>query len=227
MMGIYEICNLHDGKATAYVGSSADIQKRWNSHKSLLRHGAHPNAHLQRAWDAYGEGAFEWGIVEEVEAELDLLAREQYWLDRYLENADMCYNFACWAKAPMKGLKHSEDTKRKMSLARKGNKYALGYCHTVETRRKMGAGHAGAYPALIHRETGEVIPAGMNLRKLCRERGLAENSKGLRKVIAGTRGHHRGWTLLKEEQDESLQDMLLGTPHLRNLGAILTRRTAC
>ncbi len=33
MRGTYEIVNLHDGKATAYVGSSVDIKKRRQAKK--------------------------------------------------------------------------------------------------------------------------------------------------------------------------------------------------
>lgn len=196
MMGVYEICNLHDGKATAYVGSSVDIEKRWSSHRSRLRCGAHPNIHLQRAWDACGGDAFEWRIIEELEDGCDLLAREQYWLDRYLENPCTCYNFARDTQSPFRGRNHSNETKCKMSAAAQGNQRALGYKHTDETRRKMGVGHAGPYPAFIHRETGKIILAGMNLRKLCRECGLEPTN--MRRMITGRYKSSKGWTLLEE-----------------------------
>ena len=50
MQGIYAITNIMDGKATAYVGRSIDIERRWKEHRRDLRGGLHPNAHLQSAW---------------------------------------------------------------------------------------------------------------------------------------------------------------------------------
>lgn len=251
MMGIYEICNLQDGKATAYVGSAVDVQQRWWQHQSLLRHGHHHNPHLQRAWDKYGEAAFEWGIVEEVQDEANLLGREQHWLDRYLETPDTCYNIARCAESPMRGHNHTEETKRRMSEARSGvpktaehrrrmseanrgkklsretkrkiSEAHKGKKHSEESKRKIGEAHKGMghskearrkisealrgnqygkatarpYPAFVHHETREIIPAGTNLRELCRERGL--NSSHMSAVKNGKRKSHKGWTLLEKE----------------------------
>jgi len=44
--GIYKIINKIDGKY--YVGSSQDINKRWNSHLNKLNKNNHINIHLQR-----------------------------------------------------------------------------------------------------------------------------------------------------------------------------------
>lgn len=290
VMGIYEICNLYNGKATAYVGSSADVGARWRQHRFDLRGSTHHNKHLQRAWVKYGSAAFEWYIIEEVYDEAELLEREQYWLDRFLENPDACYNMAHRAESPMRGYKHSKETRRKMSEgqkgkklteetkkkmseankgkklteehrrniseSKKGNQYGLGHRvseearqkiseakqghsvgkgtpkspehrrkiseglrgnsnalghkrseetkrkigeshrglhHTEEAKRRMGAANARPYPAFIHQETGEIIPAGMNLCKLCRERGLHRGR--MYDVVYGQRNHHKGWTL--------------------------------
>ena len=46
MQGIYEIVNLCDGKATAYLGSAVNIKYRWTSHRRDLRKDSHYNAHL-------------------------------------------------------------------------------------------------------------------------------------------------------------------------------------
>ena len=140
MVGIYEICNLHDGKATAYVGSSTDVKRRWRQHRSLLRRGKHDNPHLQRAWDKYGEAAFGWGVIEEVRTVANLLERERYWLDRYLENPDTCYNLGCDVTAPMRGRNHTDEAKRKMSEVRTGR--AL----SKEHRRKISEANKGKVP---------------------------------------------------------------------------------
>ena len=170
--GIYEIVNLYDGKATAYVGSTQGIKRRWRRHAAALRRGTHHNTHLQRAWDRDGADAFGWSIIEEVVDASKLLEREQYWLNRYLENHTTCYNIATTAgpagpvseeakrrmsEAAMgrtpwnKGKKLpplTEACKDKLSKALKGNQHTLGLKHTEETKRKMREAHKGKKYAL-------------------------------------------------------------------------------
>lgn len=92
------------------------------------------------------------------------------------------------SKAQM-GRKATEETKAKIGKARKG------FRHTKESRDKMSASHMGhattqetcdkissalmgrespakPFPAFCNVKTGEFIPAGHNLSKMCRARGL-------------------------------------------------------
>ena len=78
MVGIYEIKNKVTGKG--YIGSSKQIQKRWEQHLLALRKGIHHSVLLQRAWNKYGEDCFEFLIKEECE-EGQLLEREQQYLN--------------------------------------------------------------------------------------------------------------------------------------------------
>jgi len=247
MQGIYEIVNLCDGKATAYVGSSADIEGRWGKHRAALRGGYHANAHLQHAWDKHGEDAFVFSVLEEVGDDM-LLIMEQEYLDDYFDRGH-CYNLARYAEAsPMQGRHHtdetkrkigkasgsrrhteearrkiseggrgkkrSEETKRKISEARKGMRFSeehkrkIGDAHrgksrgplTEETRRKISEANMGhrpytakPFPVFVHQETGEVIPAGINLAKACCERGL--DSSHMTAIVLGKRRSHKGWVL--------------------------------
>ena len=77
--GIYKITNIINGKF--YIGSSKEIEKRWDDHKQYLRGKYHDNPKLQHAWDFYGEDKFRFDIIEEVNDEKLLLEREQYHLD--------------------------------------------------------------------------------------------------------------------------------------------------
>jgi len=61
---IYVIRCLATGEV--YVGSTCNLAERWAAHRARLRAGTHVNEQLQAAWDAYGEAAFEFGIVEEI-----------------------------------------------------------------------------------------------------------------------------------------------------------------
>lgn len=93
-----------------------------------------------------------------------------------------------------RGMKFSEEHRRNLSKALKGNRRALGYKHSEGTRRKVSEAGGRPYPAFIHRETGEVIPAGVNLCAVCQMRGL--HSGCMCRVKAGKQSHHKGWMLM-------------------------------
>jgi len=78
MVGIYEIKNKVTGKS--YIGSSKQIEKRWDQHLQALEKGRHHSILLQRAWNKYGRSYFEFKVKEEC-GEEQLLEREQYYLD--------------------------------------------------------------------------------------------------------------------------------------------------
>lgn len=77
-IGIYRIKNSINSKI--YIGSTKNIEARWAKHKALLRHNKHQNAHLQNAWNKYGENAFIFEVIEECKIE-DLINREQFFID--------------------------------------------------------------------------------------------------------------------------------------------------
>jgi hypothetical protein len=52
--GIYQIRCLANGKV--YVGSAADLRRRWGRHRRALSIGKHVNGHLQAAWLKHGIG---------------------------------------------------------------------------------------------------------------------------------------------------------------------------
>ena len=76
--GIYAIYNDVNGKA--YVGQSVNIGKRLGCHFSYLRHNKHTNAHLQNAFNKYGEAHFLSCVLEKCEMR-ELSVREAYWID--------------------------------------------------------------------------------------------------------------------------------------------------
>lgn len=78
--GIYCIENRINHKS--YIGSSKNLYQRLLKHFALLRHNKHQNAHLQNAWNKYGEGNFEWSIIEICDNSI-LTEREQYCIDLF------------------------------------------------------------------------------------------------------------------------------------------------
>lgn len=79
MIGIYKITCLSTGKF--YIGSSKNINTRWNGHVSDLNKNIHSNGHLQNAWNKHEKDNFKFEIIEEVETIEILEEREQWWLD--------------------------------------------------------------------------------------------------------------------------------------------------
>ena len=135
--GVYAIFNEQAGKI--YIGSSNDIWKRWEEHKRKLRANRHHCHHLQNSWNKYGEREFSFVIVEFCDTEIRL-EREQYYLDMYKDKdkRDLIYNETLNATAPMEGLKHSEESKKKISKATKGKVNPMyGKHHSEEIRKKI------------------------------------------------------------------------------------------
>ena len=114
--GIYQIRNKVNGKL--YIGSSGNLKKREYDHFRHLKNKKHENSHLQYAFDKYGEDSFVFDIIFLCSLE-NRLYYEQKYLDYY--GVDNLYNINGEACRPPshKGIKKSEETKRKMSNAQK------------------------------------------------------------------------------------------------------------
>lgn len=136
--GIYKIINTLDNKY--YLGSSINIEERWLKHKSQLRRNIHPNRHLQNAWNKDKEENFKFIILEEIIG--DPLIKEQ----DYLNNLDKkcSYNIAEDAFCPIKGVKMSDESRQKMSKARRGNlNHFYGRKHSKESIKKISNNRQG------------------------------------------------------------------------------------
>lgn len=73
---IYCVTNIENGKK--YIGSTKNFKIRKRQHLTLLRKGQHHSRYLQHAFDAYGEDAFDWGVLEQCKNS-ELIVREQYY----------------------------------------------------------------------------------------------------------------------------------------------------
>lgn len=90
--GVYQISNLVNGKI--YIGSCKCFQVRASQHKSTLYNGKHHNKHLQASWDKHGADAFLFEVVEVIDGDQkSRIAREQFYIDQWLESWETCYNF--------------------------------------------------------------------------------------------------------------------------------------
>lgn len=129
--GIYQITNLLNGKR--YIGSAINLKKRWRAHLGDLRRGQHKNQHLQRAFYRYGGEAFVFSVLEYVQTPDQLIEREQHYLDIILPQ----YNIAPIAGSSL-GVKHTQGARRNMSKAHKGERgFWYGKHHSDDTKRKI------------------------------------------------------------------------------------------
>lgn len=93
MAVVYALKHVESGKA--YIGSTASKPaKRFREHRCLLRGGKHTSKMLQVDWDAFGETAFLFEIIEDLGHNAAFerkKAAEQKWLDTYAESG-LLYN---------------------------------------------------------------------------------------------------------------------------------------
>lgn len=118
--GVYCWANLCNEKL--YVGSAAKgLAGRRKTHVEKLRCGRHPNRYLQSAWLKYGESAFRFIVLERCPPE-SCIPREQFFIDLFrAADREYGYNLSPTAGSPL-GVKHSEETCRKISERMRGTK---------------------------------------------------------------------------------------------------------
>ena len=120
MAFIYKI-NIGDN---FYIGQTTDMKVRMNSHKRELKGQRHCNTYMQNAFNKYGE--FEYKILFTcTENYLDLV--EQELIDLYkgqkgFMNMMLSVKTKRGENHPWTGCKHTEETKKKISLSAKKRK---------------------------------------------------------------------------------------------------------
>lgn len=114
--GVYQILNTINSKC--YVGSSANIEKRWRTHVWGLETGRHHSKRLSRAVAKYGLQSFRFTVLEECDP-IYAVERELVWIEN-LDSIVSGYNSRAVPNSNL-GLKHTDAVKAAMSLARKGN----------------------------------------------------------------------------------------------------------
>lgn len=163
-------------KATGmlYIGSSEDFPTRKNRHLYQLRENNHHNKPLQSAFNHYGESMFEFAIIESVTNRLNLVEREQFWMNAYdfdrlfnlrpvAHRGNVFYNPQTGDKISQKlsGRVLSEETKMKMSKARRGKIRTGVALQNIQRGNRVYRDHRrGARTrrvAQIDRLTGSVI----------------------------------------------------------------------
>lgn len=227
--GIYEIVNTVNGHK--YIGSSCNIKKRLESHFYTLKNQKHKNILLQRAWNKYGENNFIFRIILYCDVNM-LIFYEQKCFDNLITRND--YNIAKDASASARGRKASDETRRKLSEAHKGqiisienrqktsermkgHQYNLGRIHTEEHNKKIGLkskGNRYALGRVRSEEERQRISAALkgrmpaNLGKEFSNKGRKHSEESKRKMSENHKGQICWCTgkKLSEEHRQKLRD---------------------
>jgi len=137
-IGIYKIRNKVTDKC--YVGQSLRVKKRIHEHFRLLELGCHVNRILQNSYNKYGKDAFDWSLEVECADPKDLDDLENEFLQgRASFDEPSYFNIANEAKVPMRGKRHSEETKKKIAKSKLGHREHVTEAYVKqqqESRRK-------------------------------------------------------------------------------------------
>jgi hypothetical protein len=211
--GVYQIRCIPTGKI--YIGSAVDLRARWDKHRRSLCRGNHRNAHLQAAWNKYGEASFEFSVLEFVDAS-DLLRAEQAWINR-TGCADRKIGFNIYPIAGSPGDTHAQvwegfidpdgndvtitnlydfcrqhklnfTSMRRLAKGKSKLKSCKGWTHRNSVRQRD---YVKTYDGFITPDGRPVGPI-TNLAAFCRERGL--DNTHMIAVLNGRICHHQGWT---------------------------------
>ena len=147
--GVYQIWNFVNGRR--YIGSSKNIRKRWNIHRSTLNTQTHDNINLQNDWNKYGKENFDFSVIEYCQEE-ELIQVEEFYIDLWKPS----YNMTPHAGNSL-GYKHTEESCQKISLAMKGRKRKP---YTLETRKKLSIALTGRKFSEEHRKNISLARTG-------------------------------------------------------------------
>lgn len=166
--GVYLLHNPNTDET--YFGSTTNLNRRANEHNSELNNNKHGNYKLQDAFNKDPNFEFIGISIKEsnniIENKILGLEIEQDLISTF-QNNKLLLNLAVETETGTLGFKHSEkskklmsekskgripsdETRKKLSLARLGNKNGLGYKHTDEAKEKMSISNLGNKKALGH-----------------------------------------------------------------------------
>jgi group I intron endonuclease len=129
MSGVYKLT--HQKRGIFYIGSAVCLYSRLHAHYSNLKKGVHDNKILQAVYNRHGRENLIWDILEICDSQ-KVIEREQFYIDQLNPEMNIC-RYA----QNSKGYKHTEESKRKFSASRKGNKNSLGRKLSEETKQKI------------------------------------------------------------------------------------------
>jgi group I intron endonuclease len=192
--GIYEIVHVASGKR--YIGSAMQFGHRWSVHRSYLRIDRHHSILLQRAWNRYGETAFEFRILEFVDDHAMLIQREQF----YLDTEQPAYNRALIAGSRM-GMENTPEHRARISAAlntpESQAKLSARWKGKTQSEEHLAAraegmrGNKNGASNVVSPEQRAAMNAGRNAKIASGEIVIAHSLETREKIAAKLRGKKR------------------------------------
>ena len=137
-----------------YIGSAVNYDKRRWEHIRELKRNRHHSVLLQRHFNKYGASDLKFEILMHVNNVNLLISEEQ----KYIDLHNPFFNI-CRKAGSSLGFKHSEESKKKMSLARKGIKRSP---MTQEQKEKLRNAHIGKKATRETKEKMRIKKSGKN-----------------------------------------------------------------
>lgn len=141
MVGLYKI---ESPSGNVYIGQSRDIRKRWNRYRDINSAQRQPS--VLRSFQKYGIGNHKFIVLAELPTDVaqDVLDDyEIFYLQQYKDCGVTLLNIK---DGGLFG-SHGEQTRLKIGASKVGNKYMLGKKHSNATRAKISISKKGKSPA--------------------------------------------------------------------------------
>jgi group I intron endonuclease len=198
---IYAIKNRVNGHA--YVGSTINYKSRWHTHRSTLRRGIHHSFILQKAWDKYGESAFDFQVLlvcpkdQRIQYETFCMPLQEYNVLRTPKESLVrggwthSSEFKEKMSALHKGKNLSEEHKAKLSASATGRicdeefkakarARQLGISPSNETRRRLSIANTGR---IFSEDTIKKLTQAAKISGVKRTNAVVERLKNLQPLI--------------------------------------------
>lgn len=214
--GVYIIKHTETGRV--YIGSSCNMRARIRSHIVSLNKRSHRNRFLQRAWDKYGPGAFEFNRLLICKKE-DNLFFEQRAIDSY-RAYDKRFGFNAVPVAGSNvGMRHSEETKEKLRKASTGRKKSqdeieriraasTGRLHTEDAKRKMSLAQRPIWTEEKRKEIGKkfsVPKTDEHKKKLSEALVGRKLPEYIREKLVGKEPWNKGVPMRQESKEKMIK----------------------
>ena len=217
---IYKISNSVDDRV--YIGSTINLNKRWNEHKRDLSNNKHHNIYFQNFVNKYGINVLKFNILETI-VKKNILNREQFYLDT-IKNK---FNIAKNAIAPMMGKSHTEEAiekisksnsgcnnpmfgkKRPQSLIDKLIKSSLNRFKTNEEKIKRTINLPNRIEVIIEKDNDKI-----NCFSLSHAASIITVSQQSISNAIKNNGWSKGWKIKKSEKNFYIKKFLLKNLHL-------------
>ena len=196
MFYIYTIQNKLNNKL--YVGKTGNLKRRWGEHRKVVNGGKEKYGRNFRAIHAamkkYGIDNFHFQNIESWNDEIEAREAEIFWIEFFQSNKRFLgYNetaggdgFLSGKNHPLYGTHPSEETRKKLSIIRKGKSPVnKGMKHSDETRLKISQAITGPGNGMFgkhHTEEGKKNISNSRIGQPSSQKGIKKSEEEVKNM---------------------------------------------